>query len=332
MRMMYMVLSTGLLGLSSVRLDACSEPSSDCPECVADFALYDPSYENDGVWEEEVIALESLFRTYGWTWERLGPAELNRLALGSGTSQKYRALVVPGGYAYARNREVDETGEAGIREFLSQGGGYVGFCAGSFWAATTVVWAENASGDGGLYNVSSDYAAYPYDLKLLPSAAQGPLGWTPWAGGTQASLEPVWLDVQLPTLQAAGVPEQTRFFYYGGPFFPSLDPTLSGLEIWARALAPADLPAEARTGEGEPTIIHFQVEAGSVVLFSYHPDILIDSAADGVVLTEYMDEAATAWDTGGLSQDEINLQSWNIVHAALQRVAGFEITPVTQLP
>lgn len=320
---------TPLLGS---RLDACTDPPADCPECVADFALFDPAYENDGVWEEEVTALETLFTTYGWTWQRLGPADLNALALGSGSTRRFRALVAPGGYAYARNRDVDAVGEAGIRDFLAQGGGYVGFCAGSFWAATEVVWAETASGGGGTYNQAADYLTYPYELQLLPGAAQGPYGWMPWLDGTNASLEPVALDTSIPTLQAAGLPSETRFFYYGGPFFPDLDPSLPGLEVWARAIPPAGLDPAASSGAGQPTLIKFDLGTGPVVLFSYHPDILIGSMVDGVELTSILVEANQSWDTGNQTLDEINLQSWNSVHAALQVAAGWTVTPLTQLP
>lgn len=33
----------------------------ECPQCQADFAIYNPDYEDDGVWEEEVAALADLF-------------------------------------------------------------------------------------------------------------------------------------------------------------------------------------------------------------------------------------------------------------------------------
>ena len=69
-----------------------------------------------------------------------------------------------------------------------------------------------------------------------------------------------------------------------------------------------------------------------MILLSYHPEILIDSWVDGVRLSTYFDEQAIDWDTGDQTLEEINLQSWNLVHAALQIAANEEPTPLTELP
>ncbi|MCC7075626.1 MAG: hypothetical protein IT198_00730 [Acidimicrobiia bacterium] len=293
--------------------------NADCPSCTKDFALYDPGYEDDGVWEDEVTALVSMFDEFGWTYERIGSDEINAGGLGTGESRRFRGLVAPGGWAWWRNRFVTAAGESGIRAFVESGGNFVGFCAGAYWAADAVTFAE---GD-------RDYQTYEYDLALWPGTTMGPLAWMPWNGGTNANLDAVAIDTSNPTMAAIGVPGEVRLFYAGGPWFVA-DPAPAGLEVWGRAVAPVG--AATTDGTGEATIVRYGVGAGNVILFAYHPEMLIDSGADGVTLQSLYPERQIAWDTGGLSMDAVNLQSWNVAHAALQITADENATPLTELP
>lgn len=309
----------------------CESEGDDCPSCIADFAIYNPLYENDGVWEEEVVALTTLFQTYNYTYKIIDHHDLNDGALGVGAEQRYRALIAPGGYAYFRDLAVNEAGEAEIRAYIEGGGGYVGFCAGSFWAGESVVWAEEATGGGGTYNQPSDYTAYPYDLGILPGSAVGPLGWRPWSEGYSANLEPARINTSNATMAALGMPAQTHFFYYGGPVF-RFDAEPDNLEIWATAMAPSGVPAEATTGDGEASIIRYDLGQGTVVLFSQHPEVLIGSDVDGLTLSFPLAEADVVVDTGGESLAQINYNSWNIVNAALSIVTGRPVAPISPFP
>ncbi len=298
----------------------------------ADFALYDPAYENDGVWEEEVKALKALFVTYNWTYEVIDHIDINSGILGSGNSRKYKALIAPGGYAYYRELAVTPTGEDNIRNFVNSGGNFIGFCAGAYWAADTLSWAEFATGNGGSYNQPSDYNDYDYNLNLFDGVAKGPFGWEPWNNGTNPSLQKVAINTANSTMQTIGLSDTTRFFYYGGPVFTNIKSQLSNYEIWASAVAPMSIPNNASTGDGEPTIVKFNYGTGNVILFSYHPEVLINSEVDNLHLSTYFDEDGISWDTGNQSFEEINLDSWNIVHAALQIAANQQVTQLTSLP
>lgn len=295
---------------------------ADCPECIADFALYDPRGETDGVWSEEVTALVSLFDAYGFTYEKVDAAALVTGDLGEGEGRRYRALIAPGGWAWTRNQAVTPAGEEDLRRFVASGGNYVGFCAGAYWAADDVVFAEFAP---------TDYASYEYDLDLLPGPAKGPFAWAPWNGGTTISLQAAAIDTANPVMAAAKMPARTRFVYGGGPFFDDLS-RVEGLEVWARAVAPEGTAPELRAGDGQPAIVRYHSGTGNVILFSYHPEVLVDSMVDGMVMSDYYPERTIAWDTGDQTQDEVNLDSWNIVHAALQVAANTDVTPLTSLP
>lgn len=305
---------------------------ADCPACIADFALYDPYAETDGVWEEEVFVLMHMLEAFGWTWQLVDHTDLNAGYLGTGSSRKVRALLVPGGFASYRNQAVNATGEQGIRDFVNTGGNYVGFCAGSFWATRNIQWAENATGGGGTYNQSSDYQGYVYDLGLLSGTATGPFGWSPWEGGVNPSLETVAINLQNATMASIGLPASTRFFYYGGPYFTGLNPVPSGYEVWARATMPSGTSTEASRGNGEPTIIRFASGQGDVVLFSHHPEVLVQSEVDGVTLSTYFYEEDINWDIDDSELIQSHKDSWNIVHAALQIGLNQVPTPLNSLP
>jgi len=299
---------------------------------VADFALYDPGYEDDGVWEEEVTALKALFFTYNWSFKTIDHNDINNGELGSGNNRRYKALIAPGGWALYREVAVTVIGENNIRDFISGGGNYVGFCAGAYWASDIVDWAQTATGDNGTYNQESDYIAYDYNLNLLNGSAKGPFGWTPWDNGDTASFQIAKINTANPTMNLIGLPDTTRFFYYGGPVFTNFSSTPSNYEIWATAVAANGTAPAARIGENEPTVIKFNYGSGNVILFSYHPEVLIGSAVDNIKLTQFVNEDSLSWDVGNQTLDEINLQSWNIVHAALQIANNEPVTKIISLP
>jgi glutamine amidotransferase-like uncharacterized protein len=291
-----------------------------CPSCVADFALYDPAREDDGVWEDDVTALVALFDAYGFTYRKVDATSIARGALGSGSRRRFRALVEPGGWAYVRDASLGTSGVARLRAFVAAGGGYVGFCAGAWAAVSLVRWDHYGIGW---------YQPYAYNLRLFDGSGFGPLGWVPWHEGTNAALVEAVFDAKNPTVRAAGLPERTRYLYGGGPWFvPYAEP--AGWEVWARALAPAG--ATSRDGDGEPTIVRYAYGKGRVVLFAYHPEVLVGHDADRVTLGAPYDEEAIAEGRGELSLEQIAKDGWNVVHAALQVAAGKPVTPVTELP
>lgn len=292
-----------------------------CPSCVADFALYDPSYEDDGVWEEEITALKAMMDAYDWSYQIVDPSDLNSKILGSGDSRRFRALIAPGGYAYYRVIAVNPEGDAAIRGFVRSGGGYVGFCAGAYWAVDTVRWSQTGNGT----------IDYPYDLHLFRGVGQGPFGWMPWMNGTNANLDVAAINSATGVMQKIGMPPFTRFLYGGGPWFLP-DESLPHYEVWARAAMPAGTLPSHSNGNGKPSVIRFSYGDGAVVLFSYHPDVLIHSNVDHVKLSVFYKEDQIRWITGNQSWPEINLNSWNIVHAAFQTAINEPVTRLTKLP
>jgi len=202
-----------------------------CQNYIADFALYNPGYEDDGVWQEEVTALEAIFFTYEWSYKTIDHNDINNGELIDGNNLNYKALIAPGGWAFNREIVVNPLGENHIHNFINSGGNFIGFCAGAYWATDTVSWAQNGSGENGMFNQENDYIEYDYNLNLLGAIAKGPFGWTPWQNGDTASLQMADINRQNATMSLIEMPDSTSFFYYGGPFSQLRSPSRKYFDI-----------------------------------------------------------------------------------------------------
>jgi glutamine amidotransferase-like uncharacterized protein len=67
---------------------------------------------------------------------RVGPAEICNGAL-----KQFHILIVPGGSGSKQARAIGNDGRKAIVEFVKSGGGYVGFCAGSYLASQNYTWS-----------------------------------------------------------------------------------------------------------------------------------------------------------------------------------------------
>lgn len=92
--------------------------------------------------EESGIAVELL------DWSRLQGGNLKR----------FDAIVFPGGYSYFQQVSAGHRGLDAVREYVKQGGCYLGICAGAFLAAKEVHWEGQV---------------YPYPLALFDGIAEG---------------------------------------------------------------------------------------------------------------------------------------------------------------
>jgi type 1 glutamine amidotransferase len=66
---------------------------------------------------------------------KLSGEEIGRLNLGA-----YDVLVFPGGTGSGQAKGIGEAGAKNVREFVSNGGGYVGICAGAYLACSNFSW------------------------------------------------------------------------------------------------------------------------------------------------------------------------------------------------
>lgn len=194
-------------------------------------------YTGRGSWDPDLAAMHNFLRHYG-----LDSVEIDQETLGSADlGELCDILVFVGGFSSEYLHYVGN--HANIRTFVEQGGSFVGFCAGAYYASATMVW-------------QGKHLDYP--LKLFSGEAAGPLniGW-----GSLAAIE---LNREIPFNQDFG--ESMEVWYFDGPCFTGLG---SGVDVLARYRA-----------NGEAAVIAFPLGRGRVLLSGPHPELGYRPAGD----------------------------------------------------
>lgn len=115
------------------------------------------------------------------------------------TKDSVRLLIMPGGESWEYSKELGEQGASTILEFVKAGNGYMGICAGAFYATS-----HRAGG----------YSTGPYGIGLLRGTAYD---------GTALKKEPFiegMMDLDIVShLLTLGFPATFRIVMFGGPSF-----------------------------------------------------------------------------------------------------------------
>lgn len=153
-------------------------------------------YSGEGAYFRSIKAATEMFQWMGADASRITPEEI----IGGGLDD-FDVLYMTGGWAVPYNRDLRNGGLAKIRNFVRQGGGYIGVCAGAFFAADYIYW-ENKR--------------YEYPLDLFPGFAKGPI--TEIAPWPHFKLCRIHLS-KTPHPITKGEPASLESLYYGGPWF-----------------------------------------------------------------------------------------------------------------
>jgi glutamine amidotransferase-like uncharacterized protein len=205
-------------------------------------------YNGSGAWNDSYIAF-AYFCTYkGLSWKYVSASDINT---GKVTYPTYSVFYLPGGSDADYNRAFNSAGSANIRNFVSAGGGYIGICAGAYYACSAFIWEGrsysytlfdlfNGSGVGSIHSIM----AYPY-----------------------AVMTNLTMNLASPINQYE--PSRERVEYYGGPYF------VPNAGVTVETLATYDQANNTRAA------IDFTYGSGRVFLIGPHPEIDENSARDG---------------------------------------------------
>lgn len=254
----------------------------------ADVAIYNDSrtgkYLYDyGVWPEGVTAIKNMLTTLEKTYEEISDSDLNYST--QDFSSLYKVILFPGGYAAWYNYFINKTGKERIRNFVKKGGGYLGICAGVYFAVDKVEWG------GVIYDDETGY-----DLDLFPGTGVGDLKKIADYYAGKWTMNTFNFENENSILSSyKTIPYTEDIIYLGGPYFS----TDKGSESKVTVLA-------TFTDNGQSGIVAFQYGSGKVVLLGPHPEIKEDSDRNGVTLNgeDEMNDNGSDWELVG------HLLSW----------------------
>lgn len=254
-----------LLGMSCSKDSNPSDPNESPETTQGLIALYD----DRGVWTEGLTALEQLLASWGHTVDRVNAAMIIDGALEAG----YSILVMPGGRASWYKLDLEGEGSAAIRRFVTDGGGFIGICAGAFFAADRILW----------YGTEIDYP-----LDLVAGYAIGPL--PELAPPGTSSMVSVRLAASHPVIDLSGVSGSVDAYYYDGPRF---ELPFASVFAWYEA---TDAPAAATAQYGN----------GRVAVTGFHPEMNqgTHQIVEGIVL--WVSPSAQSAKSQGLSEFEFH--------------------------
>ncbi len=222
----------------------------------ATFAIY----VGPGAWIDGVIAFENFLDWKGISHERVTPSDVNTYVL----KNYYRAIFMPGGDAYYYKLYIDANGVQHIRDLVFSGGGYIGTCAGAYYASDSIRW------EGGTYD---------YPLDLFQGFSNGAIdAIAPWPDYT---MTPVNLNPAHPVNQYS--PATMTSLYYGGQtFVPHAGVAVDTLFTWA---------AYHDSVGG----ISLTYGSGRVLLMGIHPEIDENTSRDGTSFADSLDDKESDW-------------------------------------
>jgi len=217
-------------------------------------------YGGPGVWEPSRIAIVNMYEWVGASVTVVYASDVT-----GGGLVNYDVFVMPGGNAWDQYVGLGyEEGASKIRNFVSNGGGYIGICAGAYFACDYIVW---------------EGSSYYYPLGLFPGHGDGAIDEiAPWPNYAMTNISIV--NRTHPITES--LPDYMWILYYGGPEF--------------HPYAGANVTILGRYQvNGEAAIVACEYGSGKVFLTGPHPEIEEDSDRDGSRWGDALDDKGSDW-------------------------------------
>lgn len=231
--------------------------NSRAPDISADIALY----SDQGTWQESVHASENMFQWMGRSVELIDANYINSEGL-----DNFSILCIPGGDMYRYAQDISSEGMESIKNFISDGGGYLGICGGAYFASDRVIWQ------------GTQLPMTP--LGLFQGIAEGPIDEiVPFPDYGMCKINIV--DFEHPI--TASEPDSSFMLYYWGPILvPNEDTTVSILANYDSV--------------NQTMMLAFNYGLGKVFLIGTHPEIEEDSDRDGLTFADELDDKGSDWE------------------------------------
>lgn len=198
-------------------------------------------YADDGAMKEGIANVQRcLADAEGVATKTIAADDIRRGAL-----EAFDVVIFPGGSGSKQAKTLGKEGCEQVRRFVSDGGGYVGICAGVYLAS----------------------AEYPWALRLLDAHVVDDAHWARGAGDVKLRLSPRGRE-------AFGADESVTVYYEQGPLLaPGEKDDIADYELLAAyetEIAKNGAPQGVMKGTG--AIARGEFNEGRVVCFSPHPE------------------------------------------------------------
>lgn len=184
------------------------------------------------------------------------------------------ALVFPGGADQGYCRTLNGAGNRRIRQYVENGGLYIGFCAGGYYGSSR---CEFEVGNKPLEVIGDR------ELRFFPGTARG-CAFPGFVYHSEKGARSVLLKTDKSVLPAGSVPSVFKSYYNGGGVFVDAAKYKDqGVEVLASYKDPLSVDA----GEGSAAIVYCKVGKGAALLTGPHPEfVYLGKAADDWQLTK----------------------------------------------
>ena len=222
-----------------------------------DIALYTDRGADEGC----IQATKKMFKWMGYTVQLVNSNYINKESL-----DNFSIICIPGGNMYQYAEDISSSGKEKIRNFIRNGGSYIGICGGAYFTGEKVIWQG---------------IQLPIEpLAIFPGTTQGPTDEiAPYPDCVMCEVNIV--DHSHPITQS----EQDSLwiaYCYGPVFLPN-----QGTNV--------DILGKYEIGD-KPVIIAFEYGLGNVFIIGTHPEFEENSDRDGFAPLDEMDDRGSDWD------------------------------------
>ena len=255
-------------------------------------------YDGEGTFEPIDYTLPNLVEWMGCEITPIRGSDIQ-----AGDLSEFDVLIWPGGHYPAYWGEVGLSGKTKIQEFVANGGGYLGICAGAYYACDYIVWMDDPAYPPPDYKVEGDEE----NLDLFPGVAWGPifeLADRPDPGYAVTQIDII--NHTHPITQS--LPDTYQIMYAGGPYFQLY--TNSEYTI---------LGTYHQTNT--PAIATCTYDTGRVFLTGPHPEV-----------EEHSDRDGWQWGYGILPEPNDEDSEWPFLYEAMRWLGQLPPTTSHAIP
>ena len=227
---------------------------------AADESVIIAIYSDQGAAESCIQATTNMFEWMGYTVRLVKAVHINNEKL-----DNFSILCIPGGDMYQYSQDISSTGKENIRNFIRDGGSYIGICGGAYFTGEKVIW----QGD--------QLPMIP--LRIFPGTTQGPIDEIapyPYCIMCEVSI----MDHSHPITQSEG--PLWIAYCYGPMFLPNENADIDVLGEYEIV--------------NQPAMVAFEYGKGKVFIIGTHPEFEEDSERDGLPIEDELDDQGSDWE------------------------------------